>query len=81
MDRMVKRSESPLTRRYCMNSARGCYAVTKMVSGRNASLNILHRGLKRPSASRRDLTDLAIDPKRGKPDLLRCRRKADRKEG
>ena len=29
MDRMVKRTESPLTRRYRKSSVRGCYAVTK----------------------------------------------------
>jgi hypothetical protein len=80
MDRMVKISESLYTRRYRRNSARGCYAVTKMVRGRNAGCSILHRGHLGPPASRRDLTDLVIGPERGKPDLLRSMRKADRKE-
>ena len=29
MDRMVKKSESPHTRRHPINSVRGCHAVTK----------------------------------------------------
>src|SRR6266540_83448 len=33
-----------------------------------------------PPASRRDLTDPVIGPERGKPDLLRPVRKANRKE-
>jgi len=33
-----------------------------------------------PPASRRDLTDPVIGPERGKPDILRRWRKADRKE-
>jgi hypothetical protein len=42
MDRMVKTSESPHTRRHSMNSVRGCHAATnRYVAGMQAELSCI----------------------------------------